>query len=79
MDCGLVMLIVTVPELERGAWDNATWDDQPYKHDNDDVRYKPRCPVCHSRKWRYNSRYTQTDQVRNRMPFSFVNYRKGYF
>ena len=40
-------LIVTVPELECGALDNATWDDQPYKHDNDDVRYKPRYPVCH--------------------------------
>ena len=55
MDCGLVKLIVTVPELECGASDNATWDDQPYKHDNDDVRYKLRCLVCHSCKWRYNS------------------------
>ena len=55
MDCGLVKLIVTVPELEWGASDNATWDDQPYKHDNDDVRYKPPCPVCHSRTWQYNS------------------------
>ena len=41
MDCGLVKLIVTVPELEWGGSDNATWDDQPYKHDNNDVRYKP--------------------------------------
>ena len=38
-------LIVTVPEFECGILDNATWDGQPYKHDNDDVRYKPRCPV----------------------------------
>ena len=42
-------LIVTVAELECVTSDNATWDVQPYKHNNADVRYKPCCPVCHSR------------------------------